>query len=522
MGDVNFAALANAITGRRCPAEPDGGEWPLPYLTGPSTRPYPKITYPRPLSERAAFLHTEWDKWPAGVPWCPRVAIKDGVFPYKVFLTGDYPTGTTWAWYIEDHVDGSSTRYLQFYNANPPSGTFSYRITARGNDFLSTSVDVTTTFWNPADSNIRDQFRIIDGGAGGGGDGAPATPYNNWADMIGATYSDSSVLVILKGSLTVNSATTLALGGTKPKQIIARDDATWTFNLAGIADKFTVVAADGTDFMLKGFAITGQAAAGANQSQIGQANTRSRTSIHDIAFSDLSTSGSNNHGCFGGDGEVSRSYLSILGCSADNVGAGGTNCEIITFQQTDGLIDEFVSTNPDTGSVSFAAIHWKHDNVECETRRVTALTPEGYGYGPIHYGSGGSSGVETYNISSGCVRFCNLASSFNASFDGCIRIGPDTADTQTMSIIRNSLNGQIARNSDMQDGTNAGTYMWYDGNLCQNADSNNGIGAVTNEDPTPGRSAVLGDNYGASSSVLDSNGDPVNPAHIGRYGHRLF
>lgn len=519
MGNVVFRAPADPYRGYRSPIEPTAGSWVRQYVSRYLRRPYPKITYPRPRSERTSFLHTEWDKWIAGLAWSPRIAIKDGMWPYKVFLSGSYPSGTTWAWYIEEE-NGVATPYLRVYNANPPQGTFSFQIVAIGQNYYRSTVDVQVTFWDPADANIRNQFRVIDPAAGGGGDGAPATPYNNWDSMYGATYTDSTVLVIVKGTTTVTSvASPLALGVTKPKQVIGVIGSAWEFNLTSIGanGKFTASSSDGSDIMLKNFAIRGQAAAGANQSQIGQANTRDRVSLHDLDFYDLNTSGSNNHGCFGGDGDERRYYLTVLGCTATNVGAGGTNCEIITFEQVDALVDDYQSITPNTSNKSFAAIHFKHDNRDVEVRRMLANNAESYGYSPLHFGSGGSSASQPLYEISGVVRHSLLAASTNGGFTACLRFGADSPDTHYMAILRNTLIGQVAR---VGFDTDVAAYMFYDGNIFQNSDTN-GLGSVSNEAPLAPEVAVIGDNINASSGLVDASGNPINAAHIGRYGHRL-
>lgn len=521
MPNVNFAARADAYRGYRTPVAPNANTdtWLRNYIPKITTRPYPKITYPRPRSERAAFLHTQWDKWIAGYAWNPRIGVKDGHWPYRVYLTGSPPSGTTYANVIEDD-NGTTSRHLRLYCATPTAGTYTFTINIVDQYLYTTSVGVVLTVYAQADADILNQFRVIDAAAGGGGDGSPTTPYNNWASMIGATYSNSNCLVILKGTLTVNAATSLGLGGTKPKQIIGLYGSAWTFNLTGVADKFTFTSSDGNDSTICNMAITGQAAAGANQSQIGQANTRDRTAIHDVAFSNLTSSGTSNHGCFGGDGDATRYYLTVLNCSGDNIGGGGTNCECITFEQNDGLVDQWVSTNPNLANKSFSVIHWKHDNVECETRRVTALTVDGYSYPPVNYGSGGSASPTPTNTVKGTIRHCNLAYSTNAANKGCIQMGPDPADTQTLTIVRNTFSGEAVFRLAMH--LNVANQSWYDLNLCQNADTNNGIGAITNETSQSGRVAVLGDNYGASSGVIDASGNPLIGGHLGRYGHRLY
>ncbi len=516
MANVNFAAPADPYRGRRCSAESSIGSWVRQYASKFARKPWPKITYPRPLSERASFLHTEWDKWPAGIAWSPRIGVKDAVFPYKVFLSGNYPSGTTWAWYLEDE-NGVTTPYLRLYNAGMTAGTYSFTITVRDQFLYSATVAVSLTVWAANDANILNQFRIIDGTAGGGGTGTPALPYNNWNSMYGATYSDSTVMVIITGNLAVTSATGLALGGTKPKQIIAVPAATVSFDLTSIADKFTITSSDGSDLMLKNFSITGQAAAGANQSQVGQANTRDRTSLHDIDFYDLLSSSANNQGSFGGDGNARKNYTTILGCSGTNIGAGGTGCEIITFEQVDLLIDDYVSNNPNEANPSFAALHLKHDNKDWEVRRFTALEAEGYDYSPLHFGASGSS-ADLLKQGSGIVRHCNLAPSTNAGATACIRLGCDADDSAYVAFIRNTLIGGVIDRPTWA--TAATVQTFYDGNIFQNSDTN-GVGTTTNEVPFTGEAAIPGDNLNSSSCLVDASGNPLNAAHIGRYGHRL-
>lgn len=517
MPNVNFAAKADAYRGYRTPLAPNAStdSWIRNYIPKITTKPYPKIVYPRPRTERAAYLHTQWDKWIAGYVWNPRIGVKDGHWPYRVYLSGSPPSGLTYANVIEND-NGTTSRHLKLYHAGMTAGTYTFQIRIVDQYLYTTSVEVVLTVYAQADADILNQFRVIDAGAAGGGNGSPATPYNNWADMIGATYSNSNCLVILKGTSTLNSATTLGLGATKPKQVIGEYGSAWTFNLTGIADKFTVDPGDGNDLTICNVAITGQAAVGANQSQIGQANAGDRTTIHDIAFSNLTTSGTSNHGCFGGDGDTLRKYITAINCTADNIGGGGTNCELLTMGTQDSLIDGWTSTNPNLANKSSSVIHFKHNNQDFEIRRVTALTSDGYQYMPVSVGSGGGISPDTI---SGIIRHCNLAKSTNGAQIGCIQAQPDAQDTQYLTIVRNTFNGiAMYRNA---FGSNVANYSRYDGNLSQNSEINSGIGAVTSETTQTGQSAILGDNYAGASGVIDAAGVPLIGGHLGRYGHGL-
>lgn len=538
MGDVNFQAPADAFRGLRNSAEPAGGAaWLYEHVY--RTFLGPRIYYPRPASERSAFTHTEWDKWIAGEVWFPRIAVAHGVYPYKVFLTGSYPSGTTWAWYPHES-NGSTIYYLRLYNAGMTAGTYSFRLTVRDQLFNSASVSISLTVYAANDAAILDHFRIYQQGSGGGGTGTAAAPFNDFAALWGDDYNNTAqcppnAIVLLKGTATLTmpsisnepNAALFHCGGNRPKQIVGAYGSAITFDLATSAKGWTV-AAGADDWLMKNITLSGNPSTSLQTSnQIGQANFDKRCAFHDLTFYNYDAADPSNYnlGALGGDGSTyEKEYSSILGCTLDSIiaSSAATNASgIMVMEVTSFLIDEITLTNFGTGGAQHPGygVRFKHHSHTSEIRRVTALqgtqiaSTASLGNYPISVGTGGGDLQHTDCV----IRYCNVnAGAANRAIG--VGAGNTASNAYSVRLYFNTCVGLIGLNGQ----TNVASTLHSYRNLTENAATNNGMGTVRSDwGAVSGEASVLEDNLnGSAGTLVDSSGVPLSSANYG-YGHYL-
>lgn len=538
MGDVNFQAPASVVNGKRCSAESTGGlEWI--YEQTYAVFGGPSIFYPRPVSERSGSLHGEWDKWIAGEPWFPRIGVAHGVYPYKVFLTGNYPSGTTWAWYPYES-NGTTEYYLRLYNAGMTAGTYNFTVVVRDQLFSTTSVAVSLQVWAANDASILDHFRIYQQGAGGGGTGTLAAPFNSFSDLWGSDYNNTAqcppnAIVILKGTATLllpsitnePNALRFHCGTNRPKRLIGAWGSAIEFDLTTSVKGFSVTAGD-DDWLLKNFRISGQNATSTSTcTQIGQANFDQRCAFHDLTLADFDAAdpGSLNISAFGGDGSTyNKDYLTLLGITLDNIYAtsGSTNAGGISLMEVNSVLwDEITAVNCSSGGnrLGFLA-RIKHHSYNSEVRRFTALggvqlsSEVSGGSAPLGFGGGGGDSLHDGLV----VRYCNIdvgAANRAISLAGA---GAPSESTYRVRMYFNTFVGILRLSNPSEADSQLHAYR----NLIENSQTNSGYATLSTDwNVVTGEASVIEDTLsGTEGTLVDANGVPLLSSNYG-YGHYL-
>lgn len=503
--------------------DPDAGVFPGVEL--PTSMPL-TIMSPRPASERTGRLHTPWDKWLTGTAWGGKagmhVAVKYGVFPYRLEVSGDLTSN-------DFTIDHDLMTITKTFTA---AGTYALKLTVVDAVSTYTSVDISLVVHASDAGDITTNFRVIDFDAGSNGTGTLASPYNTWSSFWGTDWNtviDPTIIALMDGTATVSSLTlsnepnseVWSLGTNRPRCLIgmAGSDVTFDISAGAAAKRLNCHTAGDNDLWLKGFTLSGVRSA--DTSMIRQEQFGSRTHWHDLTFKDASItdSGGVNTGCIGNDGETyTKRWSSIMGCTFDNItGANlSDNSSLVTlFTVEDFLIADNVLTNIGTGGNRPGnGIRIKHQWRRSEIRGNTHIQ---LGYDPIAGNRGsivtitGSGVNHTYTdtvIRHNCIMHSGEAFFWNQE---------TPAIYTNFFILNNTFRGAMIAGT----ATSAST-CYIARNITENGQASPGFGTIDADfTAADGHAATAEDNlHGASGTLIDSSGIPLLSANNG-YGHSI-
>jgi hypothetical protein len=520
----------------------------------------PLIAYPRPIAERTSGiapnlgLHTTCDKWVADYPWYLRLGIKDGAFPYKITLTGEAidglpgSVGLAYASYIEDH--SAATPYMGLLKETgwtaPSGGTKVIAFTVNVEDCLgeTDSVDVSLTIYAQNHANIRDNFRICDFQAAGGGDGSPATPYNTWAGLWGTNLNSAiecpyQCIAIFKGTGTVTASALLNqpagenawwIGGTlRPRQIVALHGSTVDYDGAAFAGVRIIAAS--ADVLVQNILFRDRT--GTAQYGIYIQNARDRSSFVGLTADNWEITDNGANTAFIAGNVSSALYVCIL--DLDLIDAFASSYHVnasaawVLLDSVHALVDNVTATNLTKGNgVKFAYLgRTKHASTYIEFRRINKVTTGQHCQeGVLALTTGGGTNDQIKAV----IRYCNIADS-TVGGNGVISVKNNntgaTLDDEVTSVmvLFNSLRGTVTLNTDRDAAIEGDGQLWYYRNLVQNANAGTNSGILSLDAdwiPVTGKPQTVEDNVAATSGLIDASGAPVSSSHLGQYGHTVI
>lgn len=548
------------------------------FPTGRRTRQVwfpPRIIYPRPYAERSADtglfklgLHTEWDKWSAGVVWSPRIGVQGGKWPYRVRITNEAvdgvagSTGITYAQYPED--DTATTPYLRLYHSGftaPSGGTKLITFTIAIDDadgVLRTFVNISLTIYAQDHASYLSNFVWFDPSvaAGSNGTGTYASPVsvlsgadqNGNKTLVGTDWNSGSsgwsktVIGLFKGTGTVKMSSAMSnppdgtstrswfIGYRGPRQVFNVGGGTVTYEIES-AVSTSIQPYFSKDVTMRGFKIVCASGTTTNNGIYYADDTQlqNRLTITDLAFENMTLSGdTGNPACIKSGPRGGYVFVdNITGSNIKNANVGNVNGSglLCVFDMACSLFDRMrmLDGQAVTNDRNAYSMRFKHGSYETEVRRCKDVSVDrnftsrmwGYTTGQGNHIRAIFRGNTFIDPAGTGTAFITMVNGADTDFDChsvCVHF----------NTLRGAMDDSTLYNAAIENSSQLDAY----GNMIENAShaTNYGWGSMDADWRAPSwASGVITDSLsGAVGSLFGDDGTPINTAHVGQYGHTVF